>query len=165
MAARIRVASPFSDEYGLAVALKAYAEPFFARLGVPVRIEGGEAFPRLPPVTETALFHIVQEALANVAKHARAKQVEIALTREGDRLSVAVDDDGVGFPSGDGAATATSWGVQIMRERAQAIGATLTIDSARGRGTRVTVELQIPPKPPFEKGGSSGTPFVKGGRE
>jgi PAS domain S-box-containing protein len=129
------------DDYGLFAALKSYAEPFSERAGVPVVVTGGDVVPRLPPAVETALFRIAQEALHNVAKHARASGVSVTLDANADQVSLAVSDDGVGFlPEGSGTPRA-SWGVTTMRERAEAIGAALRIDSAPGHGTRVSVEV------------------------
>lgn len=131
------------DDYGLFAALKSYAEPFAERLGVPVEVTGKDIAPRLPPAVETALFRIVQEALHNVAKHARASRVAVTVDADEARVALTVSDDGVGFhypPAGSGTPKA-SWGLGTMRERAEAIGAALRIDSAPGKGTRVSVEV------------------------
>lgn len=129
------------DDYGLFAALKSYAEPFSERVGVPVDVSGKDIVPRLPPAVETALFRIAQEALHNVAKHAHASEVSVMLDAHADRVLLAVSDDGIGFePEGSGTPRA-SWGVTTMRERAEAIGAALRIDSAPGKGTRVSVEV------------------------
>jgi PAS domain S-box-containing protein len=129
------------DDYGLFAALKSYAVPFSERVGVPVDVTGKDLVPRLPPAVETALFRIAQEALHNVAKHAHASGVSVTLDANTERVLLAVSDDGVGFePEGSGTPRA-SWGVTTMRERAEAIGAALRIDSAPGTGTRVSVEV------------------------
>ena len=131
------------DDYGLFAALKSYAEPFAERVGVPVAITGKDIAPRLPPAVETALFRIAQEALHNVAKHAQASGVTVVLDADAARVTLAVSDDGVGFncpPTGSGTPRA-SWGLGTMRERAEAIGAVLRIDSTPGKGTRVSVEV------------------------
>ena len=83
----------------------------------------------------------MQEALTNVAKHAQARHVDIIVTNNPGSISVTVIDDGIGFDSAsmDRPATKTGWGMISMRERGQAVGGTLTIESALGKGTRVIV--------------------------
>jgi signal transduction histidine kinase len=94
--------------------------------------------PRLPPPAETALFRIAQEALNNVSKHARATKAEVRIAEAKGRIVLSITDDGMGFEaSRQQPVDAQSWGMTTMRERAQAVGAMLTIDSAPGRGTRV----------------------------
>jgi signal transduction histidine kinase len=131
---------PALDEYGLAAALRTLARSFSERTGVAIEVLEQDTHERPPRATETALFRIAQEALANVARHARAQRVEIRLTAEGDALTLAVSDDGAGFDSA-AASPEAHWGMQTMRERAAAIGADLRLESAPGRGTRVVVRL------------------------
>ncbi len=99
---------------------------------------------RLPPHVEVALYRIAQEALQNVAKHAEASRVRLSLSTGARGVRLAVDDDGRGF-DGDGLAEPEdrhSYGMVGMRERAELIGANLTITSWPGRGT--TVEVVVP---------------------
>jgi two-component system sensor histidine kinase UhpB len=131
---------PGLDDYGLAVALKAHADTVAQRLGIPVRVSGEDPAPRLPPAVETALCRIAQEALNNVAKYANAKNVEITLATQGREVTLTVADDGAGFDLGN--VPANSYGLRIMRERAEAVGARLEVDSAPGRGTRIAVNLE-----------------------
>ncbi|MEO8506902.1 MAG: sensor histidine kinase [Betaproteobacteria bacterium] len=131
------------DDYGLPPVLRWYAEQFTKRNGVATTVVGHGPDPRLPPAVEEALFRIVQEALANVAKYARAQRVTVTLEYTTDVVRLTVADDGCGFDptaphqpvSGHG------WGLMIMRERAAEVGARLVVDSAPGRGTRVVVTL------------------------
>ena len=134
---------PGLDDYGLAVALKAHADTVAQRLGIPVRVSGEDPAPRLPPAVETALYRIAQEALNNIAKYARAKNVEIALAVHGSEVTLTVADDGAGFDLGN--VPANSYGLRIMRERAEAVGARLEVDSTPGRGTHIAVNLESPP--------------------
>jgi signal transduction histidine kinase len=136
---------PTLDDYGLLAALRTYARPFSARLGAPVAVHGEETVPRLPLATETALFRIAQEALTNVAKHARAKRVEITLVPNAKHVTLTIGDDGGGFEAESAIRGRESWGMKIMRERAEAVGATLRIESAPGRGTRVIIEVMREP--------------------
>ncbi|MGQ0751366.1 MAG: GAF domain-containing protein [Betaproteobacteria bacterium] len=132
---------PALDDYGLVAALRTYAEPFSARLGIPVSVEGEDIEPCLPLGTETALFRIAQEALNNVAKHAGARRVDVRIAAVPGCLILTVADDGAGFDVKDAGAPRSSWGLTTMRERAEAIGAALRIESERGRGTRVIVDM------------------------
>ncbi len=96
-----------------------------------------------PPVdVKVALYRIVQEALNNVAKHAAASQVWLSLHCTPERVILSVRDDGAGFEPGQ--ATPNNLGLRIMRERSQAIGATLTIDSEPGEGAEVIVIWSAP---------------------
>jgi len=87
--------------------------------------------------TSVALYRIAQEAFNNIAKHARPTRVRVTLRREAEQGILSIEDDGHGFdPASVGG---DKMGLQIMRERAQALGAKLTIESAPGRGAKVTV--------------------------
>jgi signal transduction histidine kinase len=89
-----------------------------------------------------ALFRIIQEALTNTAKHARARRVDIRLASNCAKAVVTIVDDGVGFePPAAEAPSRLHWGLTIMRERAAAVGGDLQLESAPGRGTRLTVEV------------------------
>jgi signal transduction histidine kinase len=91
---------------------------------------------------DTSLYRIAHEALNNNVKQARARHFEVRLASHGRGITLTVEDDGVGFePDAVGPA---HWGLDIMRERAEAAGAKLHVDSARGAGTRVIVELEWP---------------------
>jgi PAS domain S-box-containing protein len=93
--------------------------------------------PPLPPDVQIALYRIVQEAINNIDKHASAKNVEVSTVDTGDSLTVTIVDDGRGFDMKD--VSATSMGLNIMRERAQQIGAIVEVDSKLGTGTRIRV--------------------------
>jgi two-component system sensor histidine kinase UhpB len=129
------------DDHGLPAALNVYARRLAERLGVPVTVHGDTIEPRPPIATETALFRIAQEALNNVAKHARASRVEVTVAAGPHHVSLTVRDDGVGFDAGQPRAGTPAYGMFTMRERAEAVGATLRVESSPGRGTRVVVEV------------------------
>jgi signal transduction histidine kinase len=105
-----------------------------SRVPITLNITGGCA---LPAEARVALYRIAQEALNNVAKHAGASCAELELSCGPDGYSLLIGDDGRGFDMT--AVTAEHLGLDIMRERAETIGATLAIDSQPGRGTRVRV--------------------------
>ena len=98
-----------------------------------------------PRAAHVALYRIAQEALNNVVKHARATQVTVGLRcgsldggqTTGQRVEIRIQDDGRGFDPDD--VSPEHLGLGIMRERAQAIGAVLTVESRLGEGTVVTV--------------------------
>jgi len=132
---------PHLDELGLAAALEFHADLFRARTGVSVAVEAGENLPPLSLETETALFRIAQEALTNVAKHAEASAVTVSLASEGEKGRLVVEDDGKGFVAGECAAAADSgWGLTVMRERAALAGASFSVTSSPGEGTRIVIE-------------------------
>jgi PAS domain S-box-containing protein len=110
-----------------------------ARIAIELSTEGER---RLPPDVQVGLYRIAQEALNNVVKHAHATQAVVTL-RLGEPVRLAIADDGAGFDSG--AVTADHLGLRIMRERAEAIGARLTVTSEPGEGTQVTVVWQNNP--------------------
>jgi len=126
--------------YGLLDALRFHAREFTRRTGLAVEVDGREE--RFAPDFEMALFRIAQAALNNVLQHARAKSARISIERGERRLRLEIRDDGAGFdPRSAGAAA--RWGLSGMRERAEAIGGTLRLDAAPGRGTRIVVEVTI----------------------
>ena len=135
------------DDLGLVPALKRHAADIAEALGIPVRVRVERlGTRRLPPPVETALYRIAQEALSNVARHARAAHVDVVLTRDPVGIHLAVIDDGRGFnpeakAHGRGG---PSLGLLGIRERAAAQGGAATIGSTAGRGTTVAVTLPLP---------------------
>ena len=116
--------------------LRQLAESITGRARVPVTVEvEGEC--TLPPEAKVALYRIAQEALNNVAKHAGASQATVSLQRQPGQVTLRISDDGRGFDPES--VPPESLGLGIMRERAEAIGAALNIDSEVGHGTQVVV--------------------------
>src|SRR5205814_5324251 len=133
---------PLRDEYGLGAALGWYAEEFSRRTGIAVALrDGEEAAAGLRPGAAVALFRIAQEALNNVAKHAGARQVRIELAGEAEEIVMRVADDGAGFDPA-AAARGKRWGMKTMRERAEAAGGRLEVDSAPRDGTTVRASVR-----------------------
>jgi signal transduction histidine kinase len=135
---------PMLDDLGLEAALQAFVQDFSHRWPVKAKFTSGRVG-RLAPDVELVLYRIVQEALSNVAKHANASQVEARLTRRGRSLRLVIEDDGCGF---DVEATMGSRGSGLglfgMEERLALIGGSVQVESAVGRGTRISVEAPLP---------------------
>lgn len=131
------------EQYGLGTALRWYGEEFAGRTGIEVRSEASEPFPRLRNKVEMTLFRIAQEALINVAKHAKATAVLVTLKRTSDGIELRVSDDGAGIAAEklSHSAPGRGWGLAIMTERARAISAELHIGSAGENGTSVMVTV------------------------
>ena len=133
------------DRYGLLPALQQYAEFYRRQSGLKVDLVSvGIEDERLPADVETALYRVVQEALTNVVRHARAKRVGVILERKGDRVVAIVEDDGQGFDV-DEALRSGRLGLLGMRERAEMLSGRLTIESAPGTGTTVYADLPCAP--------------------
>jgi signal transduction histidine kinase len=133
---------PVLDDYGLLAALQWYGEQFAERTGVIFVIQGAEATPRLPLPLEAALFRISQEALTNVARHARAGQVTVTLEEVAQEVRLTIADDGTGFEFSEKSETRSAWGLISMRERAEAVGGRFQVKSAPGKGTRIMVAVR-----------------------
>ncbi len=102
----------------------------------------------LTPLSEVQLLRIVQEALTNVRKHAGATRAVVSMTLQDRVLVVSIEDDGAGFdPDTLGRAQVPRFGLATMRERAEAIGGTLSVSAAPGAGTMVQVRMPAEPSP------------------
>jgi nitrate/nitrite-specific signal transduction histidine kinase len=126
-------------EANLSDLLKQLGEAVTGRARIPVEVRT-EDTSTLPTDVRVALYRIAQEALNNVAKHSGATTATVSLSSErepGGELGLAIRDNGTGFDST--AAGTAQFGLGIMKERAEAIGASLTISSAPGQGTTVSV--------------------------
>ena len=128
------------EEEGLIGALRSRLDAVEDRSGLETALEvQGEG--RLPVSAEAEIYRVAQEALNNVIKHAKARQVTIGVTFTDDRFLLTIEDDGVGFDSRE-AERVGGFGMLTMRERVQQIGGSLEIESKVGRGTIVRVEVQ-----------------------
>jgi signal transduction histidine kinase len=120
------------DDFGLVPALERLAQTFVDQTGLKLEIEAQLGQGRLASEVETALYRMVQEALTNIATHARARSVSILLRRAKGAITAVIEDDGRGFDSG---AAGDGTGLDGMRERLALIGGTLKIESRLGGGT------------------------------
>jgi signal transduction histidine kinase len=132
---------PALDDYGLVAALRSFAQAQAKRLGVSLEVHGADLSRSPSPFVETALFRIAQEAVLNAAKHSSATHVFVSVIEQETGVCLSVTDDGRGFDPAAVDRGSSHWGLSNMRERAQAIGAMLRIDTTVGRGTKVTVDL------------------------
>jgi signal transduction histidine kinase len=140
------------DDLGLQEALAATASDWAERFGIAVDIQFIGDDKRLPPEIETVVYRVVQEALTNILKHARARNVSIVLERRAQRLRVIVEDDGVGFDpdhpaavsEAEGRRTRPPLGLSGARERLSLVNGTLSIESAPGEGTALFIVIPLP---------------------
>lgn len=139
LAADLRPAS--LDHLGLDAALRQYSRAAGAKFGLTVRFKSrGFTSERLPTVVETALYRVVQEAMTNIVRHAHATRVDVLLERRDDRVIVMIEDDGVGFDLSQ-VTHGEHFGLLGLRERAEALGGSLTVESTPGAGTTIVVEV------------------------
>jgi signal transduction histidine kinase len=132
------------DDLGLVPALEFLADGVSKRVGLSIRIQSSLK-DRYDQKIETAMYRVIQEALANVTKHAHAKNVEIRLTRVAKHLHCLVHDDGVGFDAPYVLSCTERRGLGLIgiRERLNVVGGTLQIDSVVGRGTELLVKIMV----------------------
>ena len=116
---------------GLGPALKTLAR----RSTVPLTLDAA-IDRRLPEAVEVAAYYVVAEALANAAKHAQASEVKVCARREGDRLQISVQDDGIG-----GAEVSDGSGLIGLKDRVETLGGTVRLRSPRGGGTSLRVTI------------------------
>jgi len=134
------------DDLGLVAALKRYVKDYAANFTLDADFEVvGLNEELLTPQVETALYRIVQEALTNVARHAKASQVSVLLEQRGNSVIGIVEDDGRGFDVESVLASGhlESLGLHGMQERASLVGGKLTVESTPGIGTTVFVEIPL----------------------
>lgn len=132
------------DMLGLATALESLCEDFTRRSGIDCVPDLDQDLPELPPDVSIALYRVVQEALTNVQKYARAGVVRVALHRDAEHLLLTVEDDGIGIPD-DAISRPASHGLVGMRERLRVLGGTFAIRrGAHGRGTVIEA---VAPRP------------------
>lgn len=134
------------DPRGLGPALAELGSRFTVRTGIPLQLDDALARLRLPECDQVEVFHIVQEALANVERHAHALHAWVGVRVAQDRLELRIEDDGVGpsRPAAGADAGASHHGVAIMRERAQRLGGSLAVAPRIGGGTLVHCSLPLP---------------------
>ena len=125
------------DDLGLAPTVRRYADAFKEQtsLDVTVLVTGNER--RLEPYLEVMLFRAIQELLGNAARHSQAMQVKVGLDLGEERIRVTVEDNGKGFDP-ESVQQGSSLGLRLIRERAEMLGGTFEMDSAIGKGARIS---------------------------
>ncbi|MBI5034718.1 MAG: sensor histidine kinase [Chloroflexi bacterium] len=137
------------DDLGLAAAIRWYAKNNLESLGIQLQFEMASGL-RGAPMVETALFRIAQEAITNIVRHADAQHVNIQLSHSPTVWKLTIQDDGRGFDLKsmlDESAANYHWGLFGMRERAELLSGTFTIESTIGNGTRLLVEIPVEQMP------------------
>jgi len=137
---------PLLDEAGLVPALRHELKQVSARTGMPIRLTVSDDFPQLKPDVETVIFRVSQEAVSNSLRHAGASGISITLGVAGDEIRLVVEDDGKGFEVDEVRARALRGehlGLLGLDERAISVGGVARLDSAPGRGTRVSVTIPL----------------------
>jgi signal transduction histidine kinase len=128
---------PALDDLGLVAALRSQTDAFAKHTGIRCGVDLPEGEVALSPEETITVFRVAQEALTNVARHARATSVELRLAVRKDRLELLVEDDGQGV-----AALKEDLGLRGMRERAALLNGSFEVESRADRGT--VVRLQLP---------------------
>jgi PAS domain S-box-containing protein len=134
---------PILDDLGLVPAVEWYAQHFAKRSGLRIELDVGAKEPVVPNRLAVTAYRIVQEALANVARHAQATHARVRLRERDGALTIEIRDDGQGFPE-EAIRSPRSFGIVGMRERATSQGGALVITSSPGAGT--TVQVTFPPE-------------------
>ncbi|HVT31808.1 MAG TPA: sensor histidine kinase [Rhodanobacteraceae bacterium] len=142
------------DDLGLEAALRWLARSFHDDHRIDVALDLEQPFPEVDADLSTLVFRVAQEALTNVARHARATRVDIALHRRALHLRLTVGDDGCGCDAGQvlsGSGTARSSGLGGLRDRVRLFGGTLRVDSKPGAGCAVSAQFP-------QSGAAAGAP-------
>jgi len=131
---------------GLVSALREYVTHYQAQYGLEVALEASDDEPAtLDGETKAQAMRVVQEALSNVRRHAGARRATLGIKRDGDSVRICVADEGRGFDPSlfEGSDDMRHLGLRTMRERAESVGGTLTVNSQPGHGTRLVLELPV----------------------
>lgn len=133
------------DRFGVIPALKRHAKEFQTRMGIKCEITFNTDHLVLDKDYSTAIFRIFQESLTNIARHADASMIKASLKKEDSKLYLKIEDNGKGITTNQ-IASATSFGIMGMRERALFMGGTLEINGVAGKGTTIIVTIPFPGK-------------------
>jgi len=151
------------DDFGLGAVLENYVREWSHHAGVPARFHvEGLAPEHVAPEVEATLYRIAQEALNNVAKHARARSLGVVLEWRGSIVSLVIEDDGVGFEPSQ--VSGKMIGLVGMRERAAVVGGTLEIEPTAGGGTTVIARVPLSHSPREDADAQPAVVFAGGDR-
>jgi len=133
---------PILDTLGLMVSMQTYCAEFTRRTHLPVTFDVDESIPDLPDIYNIALYRILQEALNNIIKHAKAAHVWVDLSLEENVITLTVQDNGQGFETDEHQSNGI--GLSSMRERVTIAGGKFSLSSAHKRGTILSAEFPLP---------------------
>lgn len=128
------------DDFGLQPALEWLTRDFTRRSNVPVELVVSGPLDALSDQHRTCIYRVVQEALTNCVRHARASAITVSVYAQPDSIAVTVSDDGVGLAS---TRPATGFGLRGIEERVRELGGGITLESAPGRGAALAITLPI----------------------
>jgi signal transduction histidine kinase len=135
------------DDLGIGLALHSQVKKYLEPAGVQVQLRAAGLKDELPAEVETAVFRVAQEAITNIARHARASEASISLTKKNGTLIVRIEDNGVGFdPDQVMHRQRQAWGLRGMEERIILLGGRFYIGSRPGSGTLVLAEVPLDQK-------------------
>lgn len=129
------------DDLGLEAALQRYIADYQARHHIQVDFVARGIAERLPLAVETSLYRMIQEGLTNIARHAKANNASVLLEQRPKGIRAIIEDNGVGFDTQKTAYSQKSLGLQGIRERAELLGGSLTIESEPQKGTSLFIEI------------------------
>ena len=133
-----------SPTRGIVGTLQEYLQKFARQAGIAVELEvEGDAAPQFPPEAEVQLVRVIQEALTNVRKHAKANRAWVRIASQPSEISIGVEDKGRGFDPAILNEDGPRFGVRTMRERVERVGGRLEIESNPGCGTTVRIFLPL----------------------
>jgi signal transduction histidine kinase len=131
------------DDLGLPEAIDWLVKEFSRRTGIDVDTRLGEGLQALPPQLATTLYRIVQEALTNITRHARATRAAISLTLDDHELLLTIQDNGTGFTQGTRTRPPGSFGLLGIRERVLLLGGQLSVGNVPEGGARLVVRVPL----------------------
>jgi len=134
-----------SPEIGLIGTIRSYLQRYSRQAGIATDLEVADGAPAsLGPEFEVQLVRVIQEALTNVRKHANADRAVVRIGRDGDDVTISIEDNGRGFDPGVIEANGHQFGIRSMHERVERVGGRLVIESAPGEGTKVRIYFPLP---------------------
>ena len=131
------------DDLGLVPALKWQAREVARRSGIKVKVDAEDVPDHLPDEYRTCIYRVVQEALHNATRHSKATQVRVTVTTEESRVSVRIQDDGIGFHT----LQEKGMGILGMEERVRHLGGSFQVDSKAGQGAAISIQLPLAAAP------------------
>lgn len=131
------------DQLGILAAIRSYLTEFTKRSGINCETDLPEGEINLDPILSTSLFRIFQEAVTNIARHSKASKALVKIEIQSGRLTMTIQDNGIGMNAFNGNTNGYSLGILGMRERAILLGGNINILSQNGSGTEVKLEIPI----------------------